>query len=195
MSHEVRPTVDPDGREVVFDAGSQLHLAQGRRAWLLELLDAIMATVELPDHREEDPRPRRERFYRQNVLDPGRWLRVVVDFKDVPGWIVTVLVQGQRPAGRRMMSVTIADINFDHHEYDERGDVLYVSVAEYEGPPARAVASTEGHNVEFDASGRVVGMTLVNVRWLLERDGEVTITWPTGHVRADDLAPALASAA
>ncbi len=93
------------------------------------------------------------------------------------------------------MSVTISDIRFDHHEYDERGDVLYVSVAEYEGPPARAVASTEGHNVEFDASGRVVGMTLVNVRWLLERDGEVTITWPTGHVRADDLAPALAPAA
>jgi hypothetical protein len=38
-------------------------------------------------------------------------------------------------------------------------------------------------------------MTLVNVRWLLERDGQLTITWPAGHVQADELAPALASAA
>jgi hypothetical protein len=41
----------------------------------------------------------------------------------------------------------------------------------------------------------MVAMTLVNVRWLLERDGELTITWPTGHVKADELVEALASAA
>jgi hypothetical protein len=39
-------TTDPDGRVVVFDAGTHLHLAQGRRAWLLEHVDAILATVE-----------------------------------------------------------------------------------------------------------------------------------------------------
>lgn len=38
-------------------------------------------------------------------------------------------------------------------------------------------------------------MTLVNVKWLLDRDGELTITWPSGHVRADELAEALTSAA
>ena len=38
-------------------------------------------------------------------------------------------------------------------------------------------------------------MTLVNVKWLLDRDGELTITWPSGHVKADELAAALASAA
>ena len=97
MSHEARSAVDPDRREVVFDAGSQLHLAKGRRAWLLEHLDLIMATVERPDYREDDPRGGRERFYRQNVLDPSRWLRVVVDFNDVPAWIVTVLVQDNDP--------------------------------------------------------------------------------------------------
>lgn len=58
-------THDPDGREVVFDAGSHLHLAQGRRGWLLEHVDLILATVELPDRREDDPRPGRERFYRR----------------------------------------------------------------------------------------------------------------------------------
>jgi len=31
---------------------------------------------------------------------------------------------------------------------------------------------------EYDVSGRVTAMTLVNVCWLLERDGELKITWP-----------------
>jgi hypothetical protein len=93
------------------------------------------------------------------------------------------------------MSVTVAGIPFEQHEYDERGDVLYLSVAGYEGPPARAYASPEGHNVEYDDSGRVIAMTLVNVRWLLDRDGELTITWPAGLVQADELAAVLAPAA
>jgi uncharacterized protein YuzE len=93
------------------------------------------------------------------------------------------------------MSVTIAGISFHNHEYDARGDVLYLSVEGYGGPPATAHASPEGHNIEYDESGRVMAMTLVNVRWLLERNGELTITWPAGHVKADDLAEALASAA
>jgi hypothetical protein len=38
-------------------------------------------------------------------------------------------------------------------------------------------------------------MTLVNVRWLLQRNGELTITWPAGRVRADEHSEALASAA
>jgi len=97
MTEEPRRTVDPDGRAVVFDAGSHLHLARGRRGWLLEHVVLILATVALPDHREDDPRAGRERFFRQNLLDPGRWLRVVVDFNDDPAWIVTVLVQDVDP--------------------------------------------------------------------------------------------------
>jgi uncharacterized protein YuzE len=89
------------------------------------------------------------------------------------------------------MSVTFAGINFDHHEYDRRADVLYLSVEGYQGPPAHAFATSEGHNIEHDESGRIVAMTLVNVRWLLERGGELTITWPTEHVNADELAEAL----
>jgi uncharacterized protein YuzE len=93
------------------------------------------------------------------------------------------------------MSITIAGISFDHHEYDARGDVLYLNVNGYEGPPAKAFASPEGHNVEYDESGRVVAMTLVNVRWLLDRHGELTITWPAGHVQAEELAQVLRPAA
>jgi hypothetical protein len=51
------------------------------------------------------------------------------------------------------MSVTIAGIRFDRHDYDERGHVLYLSVEGYERPPAMAYASPEGHNVEYDNAG------------------------------------------
>jgi hypothetical protein len=90
-------TTDPEGREVVLDASTRLHLVEGRRGWLLEHVDLILATVSRPDYREDDPRPGRERFYRHNLLDPGRWLRVVVDFNERPGWIVTVFVQDNDP--------------------------------------------------------------------------------------------------
>lgn len=93
------------------------------------------------------------------------------------------------------MSITIAGTSFENHHYDQRGDVLYLSVADYEGPPAKASSTPEGHNVEYDETGRVVGMTLTNVSWLLDRDGEITITLPTGHVSSDDLAQALRPAA
>jgi uncharacterized protein YuzE len=93
------------------------------------------------------------------------------------------------------MSVIIAGNSFSQHHYDPRGDVLYLSVDGYEGPPASAFATPEGHNIEYDANGSVVGMTLVNVRWLLDRDGKLTITWPVGQLSAEELAPALQTAA
>jgi hypothetical protein len=34
-------------------------------------------------------------------------------------------------------------------------------------------------------------MTLTNVRWLLDRDGQLTITSPAGHASREDLAQAL----
>lgn len=93
------------------------------------------------------------------------------------------------------MSVTVAGIEFDQHDYDVRGDVLYLSAEGYAGPPANAYASPEGHGIEYDEAGRVVAMTLVNVRALLDRDGKLTITWPAGHIGAGDLAGVLVPAA
>jgi uncharacterized protein YuzE len=91
------------------------------------------------------------------------------------------------------MSVTIAGIAFDQHEYDERGDVLYLSV----GPPqeaSRTIATPEGHAIDYDQSGAVIGMVLVNVRLLLERDGAVTVTLPADRVVAAQIKPALVAA-
>ena len=87
--------MDPDGRAVVFDAGSYLHVAR-RRPALLEHLDAVLATIANPDFRALDPIPGRERYYRQH-LDASRWLRVVVDFGSEPAWVVTVTVQDSDP--------------------------------------------------------------------------------------------------
>ena len=96
------------------------------------------------------------------------------------------------------MSVIIAGNSFPYHHYDPRGDVLYLSVegrGDSSTPPASAFATPEGHNIEYDADGRVIGMTLVNVRWLLDRDGTLTITWPAGQLSAKELAPVLRTAA
>ncbi len=91
------------------------------------------------------------------------------------------------------MNVIIAGTTFDQHEYDDRGDVLYLSV----GSPqvaARTVATPEGHAIDYDQSGVVIGMVLVNARFLLERDGAVTVTVPPDRVLAAQLEPALVAA-
>lgn len=53
----------------------------------------------------------------------------------------------------------------------------------------------EGHAVDFDADGNVIGMVLVNVRWLMDREGKLRITWPDGHVSQDAPTDVLPSAA
>ena len=94
-------------------------------------------------------------------------------------------------AGVAQMNITIAGVTFDHHLYDARGDVLYLNV----GMPQReagGLATDEGHGIHLDANGAVIGMTLVNVRWLLERDGELKLTWQQEHrVAPEALEPAL----
>jgi hypothetical protein len=97
VSSDHPQTTDPDGRLVVFDAGAHLHLAR-RRPWLLDHVDVIMGAVARPDHRTPDPIAGRERFYRQHI-EPGRWLRIVVDFNEEPAWIVTAVVQDNGPRG------------------------------------------------------------------------------------------------
>ena len=84
----------------------------------------------------------------------------------------------------------VVDYSFDQHRYDDHADVLYLSV----GSPregARTIATPEGHAVDYDDAGAVIGMVLVNVRFLLERDGAVTVTLPPDNVVAAKITPAL----
>jgi hypothetical protein len=83
---------DPAGREVVFDAGSHLHLYARIRKPLLDQVDVILGAIAQPDFREDDPVPGRERFYRADFPAPGTWLRVVVDFNEVPAPVITAFI-------------------------------------------------------------------------------------------------------
>jgi uncharacterized protein YuzE len=91
------------------------------------------------------------------------------------------------------MRITIAGTTFDNSEYDSRGDVLYLSV----GPPrepARTLATEEGHAIDYDETGTVIGMVLMNVRWMLEREGAITLTWPAERLEADQFQAVLSAA-
>lgn len=75
------------------------------------------------------------------------------------------------------MNVTIGHTTFDHVDYDPEADVLYLHV----GHPAGAVdfhESPEGHHLRYDVDGKLVGITLVNARRLLEHRAPITITIP-----------------
>jgi uncharacterized protein YuzE len=90
------------------------------------------------------------------------------------------------------MSVTIDSIEFDQVIYDAEADVLYLHV----GDPETAVdfdETPEGHAVRLDADGRVVGLTLLRPKHLLERDGELRVTLPVpSTVPPDELRAVLA---
>ena len=89
------------------------------------------------------------------------------------------------------VNVKIDGLVFDRANYDADGDVLYLARGE-SGEASDAALSPEGHGIRYDAEGRVMGVTIINARWLLDRDGHLTITLPH-EVRVDarDLASAL----
>jgi uncharacterized protein YuzE len=93
------------------------------------------------------------------------------------------------------MMITIAGINFDYHDYDERGDTLYLHVGRPRAQaPANALETPEGHTVEYGDDGTVIGLELLNVRWTLERQRSLTVTWPPADLPAEQLSSILAPA-
>ena len=86
------------------------------------------------------------------------------------------------------MTLRIGSEDFDRVVYDERADVLYLSVGEPR-EPASQEATKDGHLVRYDEDGKVIGITVVNVKWLIKRDGGVRLPL---RVPGEDLAPALA---
>jgi uncharacterized protein YuzE len=74
--------------------------------------------------------------------------------------------------------ITLGDTVFDRVVYDRDADVLYLHV----GDPQRAVdfdESPEGHALRYDATGHLVGVTIVNARRLIESEGALSVTLPT----------------
>jgi uncharacterized protein YuzE len=71
------------------------------------------------------------------------------------------------------MTIRIASIDFDRVSYDADADVLYLAADE----PELAVdfdETPEGHAVRFDATGRIIGITIVDARKLIDAGGPRT---------------------
>jgi uncharacterized protein YuzE len=93
-----------------------------------------------------------------------------------------------------MSSVHFGPYEFDHASYDADGDVLYLRRGERRAA-ADTFGSPEGHAVRLDENGDVIGITIVNAKWLLERHGKIAVTVPNLiETDADEVAKALAAA-
>jgi len=75
------------------------------------------------------------------------------------------------------VTIRIANTTFDRVNYDADADVLYLSVGDPDGA-ANFDESSEGHHLRFDDRGQLVGVTIVRPRWLLDHEGQITITIP-----------------
>lgn len=85
----------------------------------------------------------------------------------------------------------IDDLIFDRGNYDAEGDVLYLT-RRTTNHASDAALTREGHGVRYDENGDVIGVTIINARRIIERDGHLTITLPHAvRVEAGDLAAAL----
>lgn len=93
----------------------------------------------------------------------------------------------------KRVNIKIGPVVFDHADYDSEHDVLYLHVGE---PVAGEGEETpEGHVIRYaPGTNRIVGLTMLNPRFILERDGHLAVTIPeTVETTAEDLAPALAA--
>jgi len=59
------------------------------------LLQEVLRTVAMPDHREPDPLPGRERYFRR--AGPQAWIRVVTEFAGAVDRVVTAFPQENDP--------------------------------------------------------------------------------------------------
>jgi len=91
------------------------------------------------------------------------------------------------------MTITVAGIDFDYQDYDKRGDVLFLHVGMPKEPPAKAFETPEGHTIEYDEHGAIVGLELMGVRRAVESGGELQLSWPPVQVTASTLMEAIAA--
>ncbi len=90
------------------------------------------------------------------------------------------------------MTIRMGSHEFDDVVYDAVGDVLYMHKGK-PAPAAETLASPEGHAVMLDKAGEIIGITIVNAKWLAERDGHIMVSIPERlETSASDLALALA---
>ncbi len=92
------------------------------------------------------------------------------------------------------VNITIGAVTFDHADYDASGDVLYLHVGEPQ--EGEGEETPEGHVLRYaPGTSRVIGLTVLGARRILDRDGgRLEVTLPeTVAATAEELAPALAA--
>jgi len=91
------------------------------------------------------------------------------------------------------VNITIGPMSFERADYDADNDVLYLHVDEPQ--VGEGEETPEGHVVRYEpGTSRIVGLTMMGPRRILERDGQLAVTIPeTVQTTAEDLAPALAA--
>jgi uncharacterized protein YuzE len=92
------------------------------------------------------------------------------------------------------VNIQIGQLAFDHADYDADSDVLYLHIGEPQ--PAEGEETPEGHIVRYAAGTQtIVGLTVINARHVIERDGRLIITIPEiVETSAADLQAALQAA-
>ncbi|MDX6650909.1 MAG: hypothetical protein QOJ97_2860 [Solirubrobacteraceae bacterium] len=184
----IAQAVSPQGRTVEITASVWAYVQ--KHHGMEGALHLVCLAISRPDVQAQDPRPGRERYWLRTLPPfPFPWLRAVVQFYGETDRLVTAFGEDRNPDPFARMTITIGTQQFEHVDYDEASDVLYLT-AGVPRVPAGSHGTPEGHNVRYDEGGTVIGLTLVNVKWLLERDGEIKITIPSS-LSAETLAPAL----
>ncbi len=93
----VATVTDPSGRTVVLDAEGWDHIIRPDGHPEMEPLRAdILRTIEQPHAHRNGNRPGQEWFYGAGV-GPSQWIRVVVDYEDGRGRIVTAFPRRSLP--------------------------------------------------------------------------------------------------
>lgn len=82
--------------------------------------------------------------------------------------------------------IHLGPYTFDRVEYDAESDVLYMSVGKSR-PAYDAPDTPEGHGLRYAENNELIGVTLVNAKWWLEKEGEIKVTLPQSPAVADTL--------
>ena len=92
------------------------------------------------------------------------------------------------------VNIRIGPLTFDHADYDADADVLYLHIGEPQS--GEGEETPEGHVLRFaPGTQEIIGLTVINARQVLDRDGRLVVTVPeTVEASTDDLAPALQAA-
>jgi hypothetical protein len=92
------------------------------------------------------------------------------------------------------VTVVIDGVAFDNYHYDEVADTLCFHI----GPTAWAVdfdETVEDHHLRFGPEGELLSLTILNARWLLDRDGAINVTLrdggPTSRLSGELVEPLL----